>query len=197
MFAAPTIRSNACSCALILLVVIVALDSGGNSLSPQLPSLFDPLPSPGKKSAVLLPGADATQVDSAQSAGQASSLQPVDYRPGDHSSPNAPVRDDLNTGDPAGLPAPRTLKLELDEPTTIFSLRQAIDFGVRNNPRLRAALAAIERARGQEQAAFAPFLPQIDFLTHYGVTSPALGPASAGSSGIILPSGDGMHTYAS
>jgi outer membrane protein len=94
------------------------------------------------------------------------------------------------------LPAPSALRLELEEPGQIFSLRQAIDYGVRNNPRLRAALAAIERTQGQEQVAFAPFLPQLDFLTHYGVTSQALGPASAGSSGIILPSGEGMHTYA-
>jgi outer membrane protein TolC len=58
------------------------------------------------------------------------------------------------------------------------------------------ALAAIDRAQGQEQAAFAPFLPQIDFLTHYGVTSRALGPASAGITGITLANGMGMHTYA-
>lgn len=96
------------------------------------------------------------------------------------------------------LPAPRRLELEDDaaEAATVFSLRQAIDFGLRNNPRLRAALAAIERAQGQEQTAFAPFLPQIDFLTHYGVTSRALGPASAGITGITLSDGMGMHTYA-
>ncbi len=88
------------------------------------------------------------------------------------------------------------LRLTLDEPVTVFSLRQAIDFGVRNNPRLRAALAAIERTQGQEQAAFAPFLPQVDLLTHSGVTSQALGPASAGMTGIILPSGEGGHAYA-
>jgi outer membrane protein TolC len=67
---------------------------------------------------------------------------------------------------------------------------------LRNNPRLRAALAAIERTQGQEQAAFAPFLPQVELLTHSGVTSQALGPASAGMTGIILPSGDGVHGYA-
>ncbi len=33
--------------------------------------------------------------------------------------------------------APEGLRLTLEEPVTVFSLRQAIDFGVRNNPRLR------------------------------------------------------------
>ena len=38
--------------------------------------------------------------------------------------------------------------------------------------------AAIERARGREQAAFAPFLPQIDILGQYGVTSGTLAPGT-------------------
>ncbi len=76
-----------------------------------------------------------------------------------------------------------------------FSLPQAIDFGLQNSPRLRAALAAIDRARGQEQAAFAPFLPQVDFLFHSGDTSKALGPNSAGPTGIILASPTGNHPF--
>jgi outer membrane protein TolC len=76
-----------------------------------------------------------------------------------------------------------------------FSLPQAIAFGLRNNPRLLAALAAIERARGQEQVAFSPFLPEIDFLSHVGVTSGAMGPASAGASGIILATNFDTHSY--
>src|ERR1700693_2938375 len=36
-------------------------------------------------------------------------------------------------------------------------LTEAVRFGLQNNPRLRAALAAIERTRGQEAVAFAPF----------------------------------------
>ncbi len=79
---------------------------------------------------------------------------------------------------------------------TVFSLPQAVAFGLQNNPRLAAALAAIERARGEEQAAFAPFLPEMDLLTHSGVTSPKLGPASAGATGIIIPTNFDTHAYA-
>jgi outer membrane protein TolC len=81
-------------------------------------------------------------------------------------------------------------------PADVFALRQAVDFGLQNNPRLPAALAAIERARGQEDVAFSPFLPQIDYLSHVAVTSPALGPAAAGATGIILPSATATHEYA-
>jgi outer membrane protein len=83
-----------------------------------------------------------------------------------------------------------------DAATQTFSLPDAIDFGIRNNPRLVAALAAIERARGQSEVAFSAFLPQVDFLTHEGVTSPTLGPASAGVTGIILPTATATHDYA-
>jgi outer membrane protein TolC len=85
---------------------------------------------------------------------------------------------------------------ESSDPPQVYSLPQAIDFGLQNNPRLAAALAAIERARGQEDVAFAAFLPEIDFLTHEGVTSPSLGPASAGATGIIVPTATATHAYA-
>ncbi len=78
----------------------------------------------------------------------------------------------------------------------VFTLPQAVAFGLKFNPRLLSALAAIERARGQEQVAFAPFLPEIDLLTHSGVTSPKLGPASAGQTGIIIPTNIETHSYA-
>src|ERR1700721_685635 len=60
-----------------------------------------------------------------------------------------------------------------DSPSTVqlLSLPEAIQLGLRYNPRLLTALSAIERARGQEQAAFAPFLPQIDLLNRYVATS--------------------------
>jgi len=45
-----------------------------------------------------------------------------------------------------------------------FSLDEAIAFGLRNNPRLRMARAAIDQARGQQQVAFAPFLPHLSSL---------------------------------
>jgi outer membrane protein len=79
----------------------------------------------------------------------------------------------------------------------VFSLPQAVAFGLENNPRLLAARAAIERAQGLEDVAFAPFLPEIDFLSHGGVTSPALGPAPIGKTGIVLStSTTETHSYA-
>jgi hypothetical protein len=60
--------------------------------------------------------------------------------------------------------------------STTLALPDAIAFALQNNPRLRSARAAIERARGQEQVAFAPFLPQVDLLGQYGVTSATFAP---------------------
>jgi outer membrane protein len=85
---------------------------------------------------------------------------------------------------------------DTNESGQTFALGQAVDFGVRNNPRLMAALAAIDRARGQVDVAFAPFLPQIDFLSHGAITSPTLGPAPAGATGIIEGSAIAIHEYA-
>jgi outer membrane protein len=80
-------------------------------------------------------------------------------------------------------------------PTT-FGLADAIAFALRNNPRLRSARAAIERALGQEQVAFAPFLPQIDLLGQYGVVSATFAPGVPGTEGFILANGFGTRTYA-
>jgi len=77
-----------------------------------------------------------------------------------------------------------------------FALEQAIDFGMRNNPRLQVALAAIDRARGEVDVAFAPFLPQLEFLSHAAITSPVLGPAPAGATGIVESSAVATHEYA-
>ena len=79
---------------------------------------------------------------------------------------------------------------------TIFALPDAIAFALRNSPRLRSARAAIERARGQEQVAFAPFLPQLDLLGQYGVVSDTLAPGIAGNVGFILANGSGTRSYA-
>jgi outer membrane protein len=81
------------------------------------------------------------------------------------------------------------------EPTT-FALADAIAFALQNSPRLRSARAAIERARGQEQVAFAPFLPQIDLLGQYGVVSSTLAPGIPGNEGFILANGSGTRRYA-
>jgi outer membrane protein TolC len=79
---------------------------------------------------------------------------------------------------------------------TIFALPEAISFALRNNPRLRSARAALERARGQEQVAFAPFLPQADLLAQSGVTSGTLAPGTPGAVGFILANGTGTRSYA-
>jgi outer membrane protein len=92
----------------------------------------------------------------------------------------------------ADTPASPGLSLE---PTT-FALPDAIAFALQNSPRLRSARADIERALGQEQVAFAPFLPQIDVLGQYGVVSDNLAPGVPGSEGFLLPSLFGTRSYA-
>jgi outer membrane protein TolC len=84
----------------------------------------------------------------------------------------------------------------VDVPPTVFGLEDAIAFALQRNPRLRSARAAIERARGQEQVAFAPFLPQIDILGQYGVTSGTLAPGVPGPTGFILANGFQPRDYA-
>jgi outer membrane protein len=79
---------------------------------------------------------------------------------------------------------------------TTFGLADAIAFALRNSPRLRSARATIERARGQEQVAFAPFLPQIDLLGQYGVVSDTLAPGIPGNEGFLLPGAFGTRSYA-
>jgi outer membrane protein TolC len=80
-----------------------------------------------------------------------------------------------------------------DDP--VFSLTDAIAFALRNNPRLRAGQAAVARAQGQEQVAFAPFLPEMDLFSRYGGTSATLSPGAPGPVGGILASGDGSRGF--
>ncbi len=94
----------------------------------------------------------------------------------------------------ATLGPPVNNGLELER--TTFSLADAIAFGLRHNPRLRSARAAIERARGQEQVAFAPFLPQIDILAQDGTTSGTLAPGVPGPTGFLLANGIATRMYA-
>src|SRR6266478_9128351 len=77
-----------------------------------------------------------------------------------------------------------------------LSLADAIAFARKNSPRLRSARAGIERARGEEQAAFAPFLPQVGLLFQSGATSNNEGPGITGPTGFLLTSGTGTHGYA-
>jgi outer membrane protein TolC len=90
--------------------------------------------------------------------------------------------------------------VEVEEPPAepeVFSLAEAVRFALANSPRLRAARAAIQRAQGQEQAAFAPFLPQVDLVSRYGASSANLGPGAPGITGAILPSTlSAAHTFA-
>jgi outer membrane protein TolC len=64
---------------------------------------------------------------------------------------------------------------------------------LQNNPRLRAALAAIDRARGQEEVAFAPFLPQVDLLNRYVATGKTTLPGSPGPTGVVNVDGPGPY----
>jgi outer membrane protein TolC len=95
-----------------------------------------------------------------------------------------------------GTPGPALAPPGLGVVPTTFALPEAIAFALQNNPRLRSARAAIERARGQEQVAFAPFLPQVDVLAQSGVTSGTLAPGAPGAAGFILANGTGTRSYA-
>jgi outer membrane protein len=66
-----------------------------------------------------------------------------------------------------------------------LALPEAVGIALQNNPRLRAALAAIERARGEEAVAFAPFLPQIDLLNRYVATGKSTLPGAPGPTGAV------------
>ncbi len=61
---------------------------------------------------------------------------------------------------------------------------------------LRSDRAAIGRARGQEQEAFAPFLPLIDVLGRYGAVSANLAPGRAANEGFLLSTTLGTRSYA-
>jgi outer membrane protein len=78
---------------------------------------------------------------------------------------------------------------------TTFALQDAIAYALQNNPRLRSVQATVNRARGQEQVAFAPFLPQIDLLSEYGVITETLAPGTPGPVGLILPGALGTRSY--
>jgi outer membrane protein len=112
---------------------------------------------------------------------------------------------DLNVNPEESVVEPGTPRRESTEPPaspdlgperTSFALADAIAFALRNSPRLRSARAAIERARGQEQVAFAPFLPQIDLLGQYGVVSGTLNPGVPGYTGSLRADGEGTRDYA-
>ncbi len=113
--------------------------------------------------------------------------------PGLNTSPAETV---ARPGDPSqGSSEPSPSNVPDAEPTT-FALGDAIAFALRNSPRLRSARAAIERARGEERVAFAPFLPHVDVLAQSGVVSNPLGPGIPGYAGFLIPTTTGAHSYA-
>jgi outer membrane protein TolC len=75
----------------------------------------------------------------------------------------------------------------------LLTLPDAIASALQDNPRLRSALAAIERARGQEAVAFAPFLPQIDLLNRGVTTSKSILPGAPGPTGVVNITGIGTY----
>jgi OMF family outer membrane factor len=98
---------------------------------------------------------------------------------------------------PRNQPSP-TLALHtgVEPEPSAFSLADAIAFAQEHSPRLQSARAAIERARSQEQVAFAPFLPDVALLFQSGATSNNEGPGATGPTGFILPSSTpGTHSY--
>src|SRR5437867_10738393 len=54
---------------------------------------------------------------------------------------------------------------EPESERSVFTLSDAVAYAQRHNPRLRAARAAIESTSGQEQAAFAAFLPDVTIFS--------------------------------
>jgi outer membrane protein TolC len=75
-------------------------------------------------------------------------------------------------------------------------LGDAVAYAQRHSPRLRSARAAIQAASGQEQAAFAAFLPDIEMFSQSGATTHTMGPGIPSLSGFILTSTPGPHSYA-
>ncbi len=96
---------------------------------------------------------------------------------------------------PGQAPAHPLLPPEFDGAPTKLTLADAIAFALQNSPRLRSARAEILRAKGQQQVAFAPFLPQVDLLQQTGVVSSTLSPGIPGNEGFILPNGTGTRSY--
>ena len=94
--------------------------------------------------------------------------------------------------DPSPTPAPNP---SIDPEPSVFSLADAIAYAQQHSPRLQSARAAAERALGQEQAAFAPFLPEVRLSSQAGGTSSTMGPGAPGPTGFLLSTGTGAHSY--
>ena len=80
-----------------------------------------------------------------------------------------------------------------DSISPLLTLPEAVSIALRNNPRLFSALESIERARGQQTAAFSPFLPQIDLLNRWVATGKSTLPGAPGPTGAVNPSEIGHY----
>jgi outer membrane protein TolC len=70
-----------------------------------------------------------------------------------------------------------------------MTLAEALRFATENSPRLKVARALVERAAGQTQTAFAPFLPEVTLYTREGTANKNLSPGAPGPvGGLILTS---------
>lgn len=95
----------------------------------------------------------------------------------------------------AETPKSQEKRAVVEEDDGVFSMARALDFGLANNPRLRAAQAAILRAKGREEIEYAPFLPQVDMMNRYVGTTRNVGPGAPGILGVVLPTGDSDRQF--
>src|SRR5262249_267463 len=102
---------------------------------------------------------------------------------------------DLLVSPPSKSPKEKLIE-KTETESQVFSLAETIDFALQSNPRLLVAAAAVEQASGQEQVAFAPFLPELWLNTRYGANTPALSPGAPGLVGAIIPTGTGSGNFA-
>ena len=128
---------------------------------------------------VSSPGDQAASVPAAP----AEILPPAALVPAQGAEPAQGAAAELAPGPPIAPPSMRPLPLP-----------DAVQLGLQNNPRLRAALAAIQRARGEQLVAFAPFLPQIDMLNRYVATGKSTLPGAPGPTGVVNVTGIGPYS---
>jgi outer membrane protein TolC len=77
----------------------------------------------------------------------------------------------------------------------VFGLPEAVGFALANNPRLRAARAEADRARGQSEVAFAPFLPTVHLSYRFAAFSSEIQPNSEQLS-VVVGLGEGTQAFA-
>ena len=72
---------------------------------------------------------------------------------------------------------PVRAETEADPDRSVFSLGDAVAYAQRHNPRLRSAKATLGGAKGQEEVAFAAFLPEVGIYGQSGTPHGTWGPA--------------------